>query len=77
MADELLYSLNYSTVLHVALLVYFRLLVVRNPLYKDQGYIRLRRIFIILIWAIPIAVEVPLGIGMFYDVKDLLDRINI
>ena len=77
MIEELLYCLTYSTTLHITLLVFSRLLVIRNPLYHGQKYTTLRKMAITLIWIIPMVVQLLLAILMSYNVKDLQDIFNV
>ena len=50
------HALEFSTILHVALLVFLRLITVRNSLSQGDGIIKLRLYLVISIWILSIAV---------------------
>ena len=67
-ASEFFQALQTTSILHVLVLVYLRLLSIRKPLYQESRVIRLRKILITFIWVASFTVQI-LGIMADYCIS--------
>jgi hypothetical protein len=67
LGQEFFEALEATSILHILVLVYLRLLAMRQPLATENLVIQLRKKLIILIWTISFAVEILALIGHYFD----------
>ena len=67
-ASDIFRVLEVTSILHILVLVYLRLLSIRQPLSTDNRVIRLRKKLIILIWMISLAIEIWALISFHFEI---------
>ena len=67
----LTHALEFSSILHVALLVFLRLMTLRNPLPQGECVIKLRRYSILTIWIISIVLNIIPFLSWVSKLKDV------
>ena len=67
-ASDIFRVLEVTSILHILVLVYLRLLSIRQPLSTDNRVIQLRKKLIMLIWMISLAIEIWVLISFHFEI---------